>query len=95
MDPFGYLCCEDLNEHLQLAFLLCISGRRVSEFSLDMESRGGPFAVLEEAPVDRRAVALKAQLDELKLCYEGKPHRLATLAEALHVQELVEEMLFT
>ena len=39
--------------------------RRVAEFSLDMESSGGPFVPLEEAPADRRAVALKAQLDEL------------------------------
>ena len=67
--------------------------RRVSEFSLDMESSGGPFVLLEEAPTDRRAVALKAQLDELRLCYEGKPHRLATLPEALRVQMLVEKML--
>ena len=67
--------------------------RRVAEFSLDMESSGGPFVPLEEAPADRRAVALKAQLDELRLCYEGKPHRLATLAEALSVQTLVEKML--
>ena len=67
--------------------------RRVAEFSLDMESSGGPFAPLEEAPADRRAVALKAQLDELRLCFDGKPHRLATLAEALRVQMLVEKML--
>ena len=67
--------------------------RRVSEFSLDMESRGGAFVLLEDAPTDRRAVALKAQLDELKLCYEGKPHRLATLTEAMRVQTLVEKML--
>ena len=67
--------------------------RRVSEFSVDMESSGGPFVLLEEAPTDRRAVALKAQLDELSLCYEGKPHRLATLPEALRVQMLVEKML--
>ena len=67
--------------------------RRISEFSLDMESRGGPFVLLEEAPDDRRAAALKAQLDELKLCYEGKSHRLATLTEALRVQKLVESML--
>ena len=69
--------------------------RRVSEFSIDMESSGGSFALLEKAPADRRAVALKAQLDELRLCYEGKPHRLATLTEALRVQTLVERMLLT
>ena len=67
--------------------------RRVAEFSLDMESSGGAFVPLEEAPADRRAVALKAQLDELRLCYEGKPHRLATLDESLRVQALVETML--
>ncbi len=67
--------------------------RRVSEFSLDLESIGGPFALLEEAPADRRAVALNAQLDELTLCFEGKQHRLATLTEALRVQTLVERML--
>ncbi len=67
--------------------------RRISDFSLDLESIGGPFALLEEAPADRRAVALNAQLDELKLCYEGKRHRLATLTEALRVQTLVERML--
>ena len=67
--------------------------RRVSAFSLDMVSRGGPFVLLEEAPADRRAVALKAQLDEFKLCYEGKPHRLATVIEAMRVQTLVEKML--
>jgi len=67
--------------------------RRVEEFSLEMESSGGRFAPLEEPPVDRRAVALKAQLDELRLCFDGKPHRLATPAEALRVQVLVEKML--
>lgn len=67
--------------------------RRVAEFSLDMESSGGPFVPLEEAPADRRAVALKAQLDDLRLCFGGKPHRLATPAEALRVQTLVENML--
>ena len=58
-----------------------------------MESRGGTFVLLEDAPSDRRAVALKAQLDELKLCYEVKPHRLATPTEAMRVQTLFEKML--
>ena len=39
------------------------------------------------------ARSLTAQLDELKLCYVGKPHRLATLTEAMRVQTLVEKML--
>ena len=80
-------------DHQQVTIKGSKKSRRVTEFSLDMESSGGPFVLLEEAPADRRAVALKSQLDELKLCYEGKPHRLATLTEALRVQELVEEML--
>jgi hypothetical protein len=32
-------------------------------------------------------------LDDLLLCLDRKPHRLATLQEALHVQILVEQML--
>ena len=80
-------------DHQQVTIKGSNKSRRVSEFSLDMESSGGPFVLLEEAPTDRRAVALKAQLDELRLCYEGKPHRLATLPEALRVQMLVEKML--
>ena len=69
------------------------ASRRVAEFSIDMESSGGPFIAIEQAPDDSRAVALKAQLDELALCVAGKPHRLATLDEALRVQRLVEQML--
>ena len=38
-------------------------------------------------------VSLNAQLDELLLCLQGQPHRLATPAEALRVQKLVEAML--
>ena len=67
--------------------------RRVAEFSIDMESDGGPFTAIEAPPDDPRAVALKAQLDQLALCIACKPHRLATLDEALRVQRLVEQML--
>ena len=67
--------------------------RRVAEFSIDMESDGGPFTAIEAPPDDPRGVALKAQLDQLALCVAGKPHRLATLDEALRVQRLVEQML--
>ena len=67
--------------------------RRVAEFSIDMESDGGPFTAIETPPDDSRAVALRAQLDQLALCVAGKPHRLATLDEALRVQRLVEQML--
>jgi hypothetical protein len=36
---------------------------------------------------------LRGQLDDLLLCLDGKPNRLATLEEALRVQKLVEAML--
>ena len=65
----------------------------MADFSIDMESNGGPFTIIEVPPDDPRAVALKAQLDQLALCVAGKPHRLATLDEALRVQRLVEQML--
>jgi hypothetical protein len=47
----------------------------------------------EKGPDDPRAVSLKAQLDDLLLCLDGKPNRLATPQEALRVQVLVETML--
>lgn len=37
--------------------------------------------------------AYRAQLDELSKMLRGEPHRIATFAEALSVQELVEEIL--
>ncbi|MEZ5713860.1 MAG: Gfo/Idh/MocA family oxidoreductase [Paracoccaceae bacterium] len=44
-------------------------------------------------PEDPRAASLKAQLDDLLLLLDGRPSRLATPAEALRVQKLVEAML--
>lgn len=70
-----------------------LTSRRISEFYIDAVSNGGPFVEFEERPTDPRANSLKAQLDELLLCIEGKPNRLATPAEALRVQKLVETML--
>ena len=46
-----------------------------------------------DRPADPRATSLRGQLDDLLLALEGKPHRLATPAEALRVQVLVETML--
>lgn len=66
---------------------------RVSEFHLLSKSKGGPFESVSPPPADPRAVSLKAQLDELAKALAGEPHKLATVAEALHVQELVEGML--
>jgi len=69
------------------------TSRRISEFHIDAISDGGPFVEVVARPEDPRAVSLKAQLDELALCIQGKPHRLATPEEALRVQKLVEAML--
>jgi len=66
---------------------------RVAEFHLLSASDGGPFEPAGQPPADPRAVSLRAQLDELDKAIRGQPHRLATPAEALHVQELVEAML--
>ncbi|MEP1090789.1 MAG: Gfo/Idh/MocA family oxidoreductase [Rhizobiaceae bacterium] len=67
--------------------------RRVSEFYIDAISNGGPFVEVTDRPNDPRAISLKAQLDELLVCMNGRPNRLATPQEALSVQKLVETML--
>lgn len=67
--------------------------RRISEFYRHAASIGGPFEQVHEDYDDPRAVSLKAQLDDLALMMGGKPHRLATLEEALRVQILIEGML--
>lgn len=69
------------------------ASRRISEFFIDEVSDGGPFTEIAERPKDPRATSLKAQLDDLLLCIDRKPNRLATLREALRVQILVEQML--
>jgi predicted dehydrogenase len=66
---------------------------RISEFHRTARSTGGPFEPTRPDPVDPRAESLGAQLDDLALMMRGQPHRLATVAEALAVQELVEGML--
>ncbi|MDG3043083.1 Gfo/Idh/MocA family protein [Roseicyclus marinus] len=70
-----------------------LTSRRITDFYVDARSDGGPFTEIAERPADPRAVSLKAQLDDLLLCLQGKPNRLATPAEALRVQKLVEAML--
>ncbi len=70
-----------------------LGSRRVSEFHIDTVSNGGPFVEVAERSADPRTISLKAQLDELIFCLEGKPNRLATPQEALSVQKLVETML--
>jgi predicted dehydrogenase len=70
-----------------------LSSRRITDFYVDARSNGGPFEEIAERPSDPRAVSLRAQLDDLLLCVEGRPNRLATPDEALRVQKLVEGML--
>ena len=66
---------------------------RVSEFYQLWLSEGGPFLRIDQDPTNPRAVSLRAQLDHLDLCLRGQPHALATLEEALAVQELIEAIL--
>ncbi|MDU8926174.1 Gfo/Idh/MocA family oxidoreductase [Alisedimentitalea sp. MJ-SS2] len=69
------------------------ASRRITDFYVDAMSDGGEFTEVRERPEDPRAASLKAQLDDLRLCIEGKPNRLATPEEALRIQKLVEAML--
>ena len=69
------------------------ASRRVTDFYVDAVSDGDAFAEIKERPSDPRAVSLKEQLDDLHLCLDGKPNRLATPEEALRVQKLIEVML--
>ena len=69
------------------------ASRRITDFYVDAQSDGGEYREVRERPEDPRATSLKAQLDELCLCLDGKPNRLATPDEALRVQKLVETML--
>ena len=66
---------------------------RVSEFHLLLVSDGGVFKPVGSVPEDPRAVSLKAQLDEMDKAMRAQPNKLATVSEALHVQDLVEAML--
>mgnify|MGYP001827826709 CR=1 FL=1 len=69
------------------------TSRRITDFSIETLSDGGPFTSRSAQPDDPRAVSLNAQLDDLLLCLAGQAHRLATPREALRVQKLVETML--
>ncbi|SDY71583.1 Gfo/Idh/MocA family protein [Citreimonas salinaria] len=69
------------------------TSRRITDFYIDAVSDGGAFTEIRPRPKDPRATSLKAQLDGLKLCIAGQPHRLASPREALRVQQLVEAML--
>ncbi|SDI37418.1 Gfo/Idh/MocA family protein [Lutimaribacter saemankumensis] len=67
--------------------------RRITDFYARWSSDGGPFERIDDGPEDPRSGALQAQLGDLERCIAGKPNRLATPAEALRVQKLIETML--
>ncbi len=76
-----------------------VRGARASyqfrEFYQLWRSDGGPWTEVIDWSTgeDPRRSALQRQLDQALLWLQGKPHQLATAAEALAVQELVEAML--
>ncbi len=56
-------------------------------------SDGGAWTSARTPDGDPRTEALQCQLDELAKCLAGKPHALATLAEAFAVQDNIEAVL--
>ncbi|MDG2111638.1 MAG: Gfo/Idh/MocA family oxidoreductase [Actinomycetota bacterium] len=77
---------------------LTIRGRQGSAriwdwYRLQLASTDGWDDVFADARPALGADAYTAQLDQLALMLDGQEHTIATFAEALAVQELVEEML--
>ena len=68
------------------------SYRIVDFYQLDV-SDGGPFAVARVPDGDAREEALHAQLSELAICVAGQPNGLASVEEALAVQQWIEALL--
>jgi predicted dehydrogenase len=69
------------------------NSRKVTDFYADWVSDGGAFDCITDLSIDPRSTSLRAQLDALLLCMDGKPNPLATPEEALRVQKLIEGML--
>ncbi len=68
------------------------SYRIVDFYQLEV-SDGGPFAVARVPDGDAREEALHAQLSELAICVADQPHGLASVEEALAVQQWIEALL--
>lgn len=66
---------------------------RFTEFYQLWRSAGAEWTAAYEFPADPRRSSLQRQLDELDKLVRGEPHLLATPAEALRVQVLIEAML--
>jgi predicted dehydrogenase len=77
----------------ELTVKASLQSRRVSEFYLDSASTGQAFEPVDHGPQGQRGAALPRQLDDLAQMVAHQSHRLATLAEALRVQRLIEAML--
>jgi predicted dehydrogenase len=77
----------------ELTVKASLQSRRVSEFHLESASTGQAFQPLVHRSDDPRSAALSLQLNDLTQMVAHRPHRLATLAEALRVQHLIEAML--
>ena len=69
--------------------------RLVDWYRLQRTDGDGWVDVLGADRAELAAAAYRSQLDELALMLEGAPTRIATFAEALAVQELVEALLAT
>jgi predicted dehydrogenase len=70
-----------------------LKSHRIADFYAVSTSDGGPFERVTPEGIDPRSTSLRAQLDDLEAMIAGRPHRLATLEEALRVQRLIEAML--
>ena len=69
------------------------ASHRIADFYAVSTSDGGAFERVTPEGIDPRSTSLRAQLDDLEAMIAGRPHRLATLEEALRVQRLIEAML--
>lgn len=69
------------------------ASHRIADFYAVSTSDGGAFERVTPEGIDPRSTSLRAQLDDLEAMIGGRPHRLATLEEALRVQRLIEAML--
>lgn len=70
-----------------------VRSHRIADFYAVSTSDGGAFERVTPEGIDPRSTSLRAQLDDLEAMIAGRPHRLATLEEALRVQRLIEAML--
>lgn len=69
------------------------TGFLVAEFYRLFNSDGGPWKELLDPPADPRRASLQAQLHALDDLLSGRPSKLATLDDAMSVQEKIEGML--